>query len=176
LSSGIKSGLLKSSEKRLYSIVEIMKGNLSFVVSSFLSLEVFYKLKNLSLFYNTKKPHIEQNFELDSCFSKNYTLNFSLSDIIKSDFCFLVNSNPRFEGCLLNIKLKKRLRLGNFSVSSFGSLFNLTYDKKFHGLNPISFLDIVEGKHSLCKKLKNSKTPLFIFGINLIERFDNSFF
>jgi hypothetical protein len=99
-----------------------------------------------------------------------------MSEILKSDFCFLVNSNPRFEGCLLNVRLKKRLNLGNFSVNSLGCLFDLTYENHFHGVNPITLFNIVEGKHSLCKKFKNSRTPLFIFGINLIERFDNNLF
>jgi len=147
-----------------------------FIVSPFLSLEMLNKFKEFYFIFNTKKPSIQQNYQLDSCFSKNYKLNFSMVEIIKSDFCFLINSNPRFEGCLLNVRLKKRLNLGNFSVNNFGFLFDLTYNKKFHGLNPISFLNIVEGKHSICKKLKNAKTPLFIFGINLIERFDNNFF
>jgi hypothetical protein len=57
--------------------------------------------------------------------------------------------------------------LDGFGTSAGGS---------FYGVSPASFLNVAEGKHSICKRLKKSKAPLFIFGLNLIERFDNSFY
>jgi NADH-quinone oxidoreductase chain G len=148
---------------------------LYFVISPiYLGLERLNGLKNYSYFFNYQIPSLQQNYQLNGCFSKNYRLNFSLTDISRSDYCFLVNTNPRFESNLLYTRLKRHFKANPHkeSINGFGN----SVSGSFHGVSPISFLNVIEGKHSICKKLKKSKKPLFIFGVNLIERFDNVFY
>jgi len=120
----------------------------------------------------SSKIGFEKNYQLDNSFSSTFRLNSTLKNISESDFCLLVGVNPRYEGSLLNVSLRKRYLEGNFSVASIGTPLNLTYPIEHVGNGLNYFFKILEGKHSLCKKLLKSKKPMIILGSSIFKRFD----
>jgi len=146
--------------------------NLTGICSSNSNLETQSSLKYLLNSLGSSKIGFEKNYNADNSFSSNYRLNSTLKNISESDFCLLVGVNPRYEGSLLNVALRKRYLEGNFKISSIGTPSNLTYPVNHVGSSLDSFFKLLEGNHSLCKQLLNSKKPMVILGTSLFKRFD----
>lgn len=134
-------------------------------------------LQNAKLFANSLGI---QNFgyprPFDFCldFSKEFLCNTPLAEIEQSDFCLLVGVNPRYEASMLNLKLRKRHRQGLFKTASVGVPHNQTYKTDVLGISPQTLVKISEGKHSICKDLRNAKKPLILYSASLAEREDFS--
>ena len=104
-------------------------------------------------------------------FSKS---NSTFDDILESDLCLTVGTNVRFEAALLNVRLRKRIRRGNFVKASIGLTENLNYKNESLGNSVETLLSIVEGKHSFCKKLSKAKKPIVILGSSIKKRLDST--
>lgn len=87
-----------------------------------------------------------------------------------TDLCLFVGVNPKFEGSAVNLRLRKRYLKGGVEFMSIGAISNVTYPIKHLGLGIKTLLQIVEGKHTVCKNLKKSKNPTIIFSSSLLER------
>lgn len=152
--------------------------NLSIIIllSNFISLETlnillllkkkysFISLKNIDI---TNKNQDLQSYFLTNSINNNLKLN-------SSNFCLLIGINPRFEGSILNIKLRQRFKKGNFKIYTINSFLDLTFPVNFLGSNINILKDIVEGNSFLCKHLKFAKNPLIIYNSQLFLR-NNSF-
>ena len=95
-------------------------------------------------------------------------------ELSKIDSCLLVNMNPRYEGYLLNLNLRKRYLKKKFNIYSFGALTDFTYPVKFLGSNQKTLKAIVEGTHPCCQELKSSLNPTVIVGSEILKRNDSS--
>jgi NADH-quinone oxidoreductase subunit G len=93
--------------------------------------------------------------------------NTSLCDLEASDLCLLIGVNPRYENSLYNIHLRKRSRLGGFTVASIGAPTDLTYPVHHLGLGTETLKDLVSEKHTFFKEMKNAKNPVIILGDQL---------
>ena len=136
------------------------------------SLEAQSSLKYLLNSLGSSNIGFEKNCQLENSFVSNFRLNSTLKNINKSDFCLLIGTNPRYEGSLLNVSLRKRYLEGNFSIFSIGTPINLTYPVKHIGNNLDFLFKLLNGKNNLCKKLLKSKRPVIIIGSNIFKRFD----
>ena len=110
---------------------------------------------------------------INTDFPTAYRLNSSIASIANSDLCLLVGVDPRYEGSLLNVRLRKRFFEGGFSVSSVGSALNLTYPVDHLGLGGGTLTQISKGKHKFCSKLKEAKNPIIILGSGVLKRDDS---
>jgi len=110
---------------------------------------------------------------INTDFPTAYRLNSSIASIANSDLCLLVGVDPRYEGSLLNVRLRKRFFEGGFSVSSVGSALNLTYPVDHLGLGGNTLTQISKGKHKFCSKLKEAKNPIIILGSGVLKRDDS---
>jgi NADH-quinone oxidoreductase chain G len=110
---------------------------------------------------------------INSDFSTNYKLNSTIARVSESDLCLLIGVNPRYEGSLLNVRLRKRYLKGGFSIATIGSALNLTYPVEHLGLGGKTLNKITKGKHKFCSKLKGAKNPIFILGFSLLGRKDS---
>lgn len=110
---------------------------------------------------------------INSDFSENYRLNSSIASIAESDLCLLVGVDPRYEGSMLNVRLRKRYFEGGFTVSSIGSALNLTYPVEHLGLGGNTLTQIAKGKHKFCSKIKEAKNPIIIIGSGVLKRDDS---
>ena len=149
------------------------KKNKIIICGNNLDLETLELLKITSETLNI--PIITENYLSNdsSCmvFSKS---NSTFDDILESDLCLTVGTNVRFEAALLNVRLRKRTRRGNFVKASIGLTENLNYQNESLGNSVETLLSIVEGKHSFCKKLSKAKKPIIILGSSIKKRLDST--
>ena len=149
------------------------KNNKIIICGNNLDLETLELLKVTS--ENLNIPIITENYlgNDSNCmvFSKS---NSTFDDILESDLCLTVGTNVRFEAALLNVRLRKRIRRGNFVKASIGLTENLNYKNESLGNSVETLLSIVEGKHSFCKKLSKAKKPIVILGSSVKKRLDST--
>lgn len=125
--------------------------NLSFL--SFMSqVHPFIKIK--------RAENLAVNTDLETEFQVNSAT--STSALASSSLCMLVGTNTRYEGSLLNLKLRQRYFKGNFKFISIGSFLNLTFPVSFLGSNTSILKTIVEGNHRACQDIANSSNPMII--------------
>lgn len=130
--------------------------NVSIEVLNFLSLichmNSFLKVRRIEKI--SIDTSLEQNFQINSA--------TSLSKLSASSLCFLIGTNPRYEGSFLNIKLRQRYLKGNFKLLTIGSLLDLTFPISFLGSDLLVLKNISEGNHSFCKDIVSAENPMFI--------------
>ena len=107
---------------------------------------------------------------------KDYTLSSNLTSkkLEKSTLCLLVNSNPRYEGSVLNLNLRQRFLKGNFKVFNASSLLDLTFPTISIGSNFSTIQAISEGTHFTCQDIKNAKVPTVVTNGHLAKRGDSA--
>lgn len=112
------------------------------------------------------------NFDLRNYFLLNKKLQ-ALEDL---DFCILLGFNPRLELPLLNVRLRKAVKIKNCLVLLYGYANYLTY--KFYNVsnNLRDFLKFIEGKSFLCRKFLRAENPAILKGSTLAQRVDSSSF
>jgi NADH dehydrogenase (ubiquinone) Fe-S protein 1 len=115
----------------------------------------------------------EQFLETNTNLVSNLRFNTTFSDILSSDLCITFGTNIRFEASLLNIRLKKRSKIGNFIKASVGLTENLNYSNVALGNSISTLIQISEGRHPFCKALAKAKTPMIIIGSGVKKRIDS---
>jgi NADH-quinone oxidoreductase chain G len=115
----------------------------------------------------------ERQIEFKKGFSSNYKFNATIEEIDNADACLIIGANPRFEASLVNVRLRKKYRAGDFEVGVIGAFTDLTYPVTHIGTNVDSLLDVCEGRHEFCSVLKQAKNPIIIVGTSLFERDDS---
>ena len=120
---------------------------------------------------NSKSQTHFNNFDIASF----YKFNSGINRIESCDVCLLIGVNPRIDGAILNLHLRKRYLNKPLVIGYFGSKLNLTFPVVHLGCSNISLLQLLEGKHMFSKVLCKSKAPLIIFGKSLYNAFDSFF-
>jgi NADH-quinone oxidoreductase chain G len=115
----------------------------------------------------------EQFLETNTNLVSNLRFNTTFSDILSSDLCITFGTNIRFEASLLNVRLKKRSKIGNFIKASVGLTENLNYSNVALGNSISTLIQISEGRHPFCKALAKAKTPMIIIGSGVKKRLDS---
>jgi len=100
--------------------------------------------------------------------------NKIFTEILESDLCLTIGTNTRFEASLLNVRIRKRTKKGNFVRASIGLADNFLYETLSIGNSLNTVLKILEGKHIFCKSLKKAKKPIIILGASIKKRLDCS--
>jgi NADH-quinone oxidoreductase subunit G len=159
---------MKSSKNK----IGIIAGKFTDIESLLLS-KTFLNLNGSSFLFN-EDLFSSQNFNLN--FSFNYKFNTTLNLIEKSDLCFLVQTNPRKEAAVLNIRLRKQVHEGRMLAASVGPFEAPTFDCKFLGLSSNNFYSVLEGNHYFSRDIQNSLKPLIIFGNNTFKTNSSQFY
>jgi NADH-quinone oxidoreductase subunit G len=153
--------------------IKAIIGNLIELESLFLFKKNLNKLGISNILF---EEHLKKNnLKINSDITNNFLFNNSLKSIENNDLCFIINSNIREEGSILNIHLINRLKKGDFEIAYLGHNNDFTFPIKNLGLTNNVLIEILLGKHSFCKKLKKAKNPLIIFGENLLNQKNNYF-
>lgn len=104
----------------------------------------------------------------------SYIFNPTIEGIEQADALLIIGANPRFEAAVLNARIRKRWRRGNFPIGVIGEAGELRYDYEYLGSGPDSLKDLVEGNHSFAKVLTDAKKPLIIIGQGALSRADGA--
>jgi NADH dehydrogenase (ubiquinone) Fe-S protein 1 len=115
---------------------------------------------------------IENEMAINSNLLNSAKCSTTFTDILSSDLCLLVGTNPRFEASLLNVRLRKRMVRGLFTVGTLGLTEDLTYKSENLGISVENLVAILEGKHPFCQKLAKAEKPIIILGESALKRKD----
>ena len=99
-----------------------------------------------------------------------YRFNKSVKNLKNVDFCLIINLNPRFESSLLNIHLRKNYMLNKTKIYVLGNHFNSLYPIIHLGNSLQLLLDIVEGRHFICKEMRRALNPIILIGSEFLEK------
>ena len=122
----------------------------------------------------SEKVGFEKSLNICKDFSFKFKFNKGFSSIQKADLCLLIGTNPRYEGSLLNVHLRKRFLEGKFKVASVGIPLNLTYPIEHLGLGTKMLKKIfLQGENSFVSEFKKAKHPLIIVGSSILKRNDS---
>ncbi len=101
-----------------------------------------------------------------------YLFNASIAGIDAADALLIVGSNPRKEAAVLNARIRKRWRAGNFRIGVIGPRADLTYDHDYLGAGPETLAAVA--RHSFADALRKAERPLVLIGAAAFARGDGA--
>ncbi len=122
-------------------------------------------------------PHIDcrqDGSKLTSAPRSSYLFNTTIAGIEEADFCLLIGTNPRLEASLVNARLRKRHRMGGFTVARVGEPADLTYPVIELGAGGKTLSEIADGSHEIADALGSAKKPMLILGAAAVTRSDGN--
>jgi NADH-quinone oxidoreductase subunit G len=104
----------------------------------------------------------------------SYLFNTTIEGIERADAILLVGTNPRLEAAVLNVRIRKRWRVGNAAIGLIGERVDLSYPHEYLGAGPQTLKEVADGKQSFVAKLCEAKHPLVIVGAAAAARADGA--
>ncbi|MGN7291552.1 NADH-quinone oxidoreductase subunit NuoG [Rhizobium sp. SAFR-030] len=138
------------------------------------SVEEMYALKELLGSLGSENMDCRQDgAKLDPSLGRaSYIFNPTIQGIEDADALLLIGANPRFEASVLNARIRKRWRRGNFPIGVIGEAGDLRYQYSYLGAGPETLNDLVGGSHAFVDTLRNAKNPMIIVGSGALTRDD----
>ena len=102
----------------------------------------------------------------------SYLFNATIAGIEAADALLIVGSNPRKEAAVLNARIRKRWRAGNFPIGVIGPKADLTYGYDYLGAGPETLAAIA--RHSFADALRKAERPLVLVGAAAFARADGA--
>jgi NADH-quinone oxidoreductase subunit G len=140
------------------------------------SVEEMYALKELLKSLGSENLDCRQDgSKLDPSLGRaSYIFNPTIEGIEEADALLLIGSNPRFEAAVMNARIRKRWRRGNFPIGVIGEAGELRYTYKYLGAGPDTLSDLVSGTNGFVEKLRNAKKPMIVVGPGALTREDGA--
>jgi NADH-quinone oxidoreductase subunit G len=104
----------------------------------------------------------------------SYIFNPGIDGIEQADALLIVGSNPRFEASVLNARIRKRWRQGNFPIGVIGDVGDLRYDYEMLGAGPDTLSKLAAGDVGFLEVLKSAQRPMIIVGQGALARPDGT--
>lgn len=163
--AAIKSAVSATSGQRIGAIAGDMA-----------SVEEMFAMKELLAALGSQNMDCRQDgSKLDPALGRaSYLFNPTIQGIEGADALLLVGSNPRFEAAVLNARIRKRWRRGNFPIGVIGEAGELRYDYEYLGAGTDTLNDLVGGSHAFVEKLRTAKKPMIIVGPGAASRDDGA--
>jgi len=102
----------------------------------------------------------------------SYLFNATIAGIDGADALLIVGSNPRREAAVLNARIRKRWRAGNFPIGLIGDKADLTYQYDYLGAGAESLANL--GQSKFAEALKAAQRPLVLVGAGALARPDGA--
>ncbi|RYE67775.1 MAG: NADH-quinone oxidoreductase subunit G, partial [Rhizobiaceae bacterium] len=102
----------------------------------------------------------------------SYIFNPTIEGIEQAGGLLLIGANPRYEASVLNARIRKRFRRGNFPIGVIGEVSELRYAYDYLGAGPDSLAELSSGSNSFAEKLRGVKNPMIIVGQGALSRPD----
>src|SRR3984957_12045492 len=104
----------------------------------------------------------------------SYLFNPTIAGIERADRLLIVGADPRREAALLNARIRKRWRSGNFPIALIGQQVDLTYTYDYLGAGPDTLAQLAAGRHAFADILKKAAHPLILLGSGALARPDGA--
>ncbi|WP_137135119.1 NADH-quinone oxidoreductase subunit NuoG [Rhizobium sp. FKY42] len=140
------------------------------------SVEEMYSLKQLLNALGSQNLDCRQDgSKLDPTFGRSsYIFNPTIQGIENADALLLIGANPRLEAAVLNARIRKRWRRGNFPIAVIGEAAELRYPYEYLGAGPETLAELANGSHEFLEKLRNAKKPMIVVGPGALTRDDGA--
>ena len=102
----------------------------------------------------------------------SYLFNATIAGIEQADALLIVGANPRREAAVLNARIRKRWRAGQFPVGLIGEKADLTYGYDYLGAGPDTLAAL--GQSQFFATLKAAARPLILVGAGALARKDGA--
>ncbi|MGB7258459.1 MAG: NADH-quinone oxidoreductase subunit NuoG, partial [Pseudolabrys sp.] len=102
----------------------------------------------------------------------SYLFNATLAGVEKADALLIIGANPRHEAAVLNARIRKRWRAGNFPVALIGEKADLTYSYQFLGAGAETLAGLGDSKFA--EAFRKAERPLIILGAGALAREDGA--
>ena len=139
------------------------------------TLNMLYLLKQNCSLIDLRKV---ENYKFSNDLECEYQLSPSTQKpkIQMSTLAILLNTNPRYEGYVLNLSLRQRFLKGDFKLFNIGSILDLTFPTHNLGSSFQTVKSLAEGTHLVCQDIKNAEFPLIITNTEFFKRSDSKIF
>ena len=140
------------------------------------SVEEIYALKQIMAALGSPNMDCRQDgAALDPAKGRaGYIFNPTIEGIEAADALLLIGANPRMEAAVLNARIRKRWRMGNFPIASIGEMGELRYDYERLGAGPESLAELADGKGKFAAVLKKAARPMILIGQGALARADGA--
>lgn len=139
------------------------------VAGDLAAVEEMFALKDLLAKLGSTNVDCRQDGSvLDPAFGRaSYIFNPTIAGIEQADGLMIIGANPRKEAPILNARIRKRWRAGNFKIGVIGEQADLTYDYAYLGAGPETLASFVN--HAKAETLKNQ---IWLIGQGALSRPD----
>ncbi len=144
------------------------------IVGDLAGVEEMYALKDLMGRLGSANIDARQDgAALDPAWGRaSYLFNATIAGIENADALLIIGSNPRREAAVLNARIRKRWRAGNFPIGLIGEKADLTYQYDYLGAGAESLANL--GKSKFAEALKAATRPLVLVGAGALARLDGA--
>ncbi len=156
-------------------IETVKPANIGAIAGDLASVEDMYALKSLvNALGSTNHDCREPGNVLDPANGRaSYIFNTSIDRIEDSDALLIIGSDPRVEATILNARIRKRSRMGDYPIGVIGEVSDLRYQHTLLGGSANIIKDLLSGKNKFAAKLKQAKRPMIIIGQGALNRSDS---
>ena len=104
----------------------------------------------------------------------SYLFNPTIEGIESADALLIIGANPRFEASVLNARIRKRWRMGNFPVAAIGDIGDTRYDYEELGSGADTLSELAAGNLKFFDVLEKAERPMIIVGQAALARPDGA--
>jgi NADH-quinone oxidoreductase subunit G len=104
----------------------------------------------------------------------SYLFNPTIEGIEQADALLIIGSNPRIEAPVLNSRIRKRWRMGDFPIGLIGEGDDLRYDYEALGAGADTLAELAGGRGKFFQALKKAERPLILIGQGALSREDGA--
>jgi NADH-quinone oxidoreductase subunit G len=146
------------------------------VVGDLAAVEEIFALKDLMGRLQVSNIDCRQDgAALDPAWGRaSYLFNPTIAGIERADALLIVGADPRREAAVLNARIRKRWRSGNFPIALIGPQVDLTYTYDYLGAGPDTLAELAAGRHAFADTLKKAAHPLILLGSGALARPDGA--
>jgi NADH-quinone oxidoreductase subunit G len=104
----------------------------------------------------------------------SYIFNPTIEGIEEAGALLIIGANPRIEAAVLNARIRKRFRRGNFPIGVIGEMNDLRYPFEYLGAGADSLSELLAGRGGFTETLRGVKNPMIIIGQGALARPDGA--
>lgn len=110
--------------------------------------------------------------QIDTSKRAGYIFNSTIAGIEQADAILLIGVNPRWEGTLVNARIRKAWLNKQVPVGLVGEEVDLTYPYEHVGTTAQDLEKLLKARSGFAKTLKDAKKPMLIIGMGAFQRED----